>query len=415
MAQAAALLEFGLPDFERLGWWEVFVLLLIFLCTLCVIAPLSQVPIPLVPYLRMLCLVTVTVFLATVSRHPPKQLPPPVFWVMFVACLPFTFGDGNAASIVLWGLFISHLGIFVVGWCRILFVVALPASFCRGDDGIVSAANFRRSCSLPAVVCWFAIIFLMFDKIHFLMHPVHWAAWYILLLALPQVFPPATPLVWDVLVPPLAISLWWFLGAGTSPLQFFAFALGMLATIVVRHIFIFVFMYPEIYLFPFNLISHRYKVPSAVWLPISSLESPRTVLCPQCQRLVSSSALILGAFRPLVSLTEWHDVYRDRSSLENITPCDLCPLIWESAALDALGYETEGKQKRWKVKVWQERPISRYVFAKLYCDGEPSGLRLLIHRGKSFNTRKSTLRPWISLSRISAFPPLSKLTAHSYQ
>ena len=168
-------------------------------------------------------------------------------------------------------------------------------------------------------------------------------------------------------------------------MRFDLFVSYVLAAILPRTIFTFVYMYPEMYLFPFNLISCWYKVSAPVWHPVCGMDYGPHVLCPQCSALTLKSKLIIGAYRPLVSLVEWYDVSFTQASMAGISPCDLCPIIWYSADLDAPGERMDGE---WRIKVWQERPLSRYVFAKLYLDGEPVGVRLLVHRGKNFTDRK---------------------------
>jgi len=96
-----------LLTFEHIGGWEVLQLCLILVVALFVIGLISMIPLRLPFYLVSFAVVTVWVI-----RNPPERLPSPMFWVLFIACFPFTFGLGNAASVILYGLLISHLTLF---------------------------------------------------------------------------------------------------------------------------------------------------------------------------------------------------------------------------------------------------------------------------------------------------------------
>ncbi len=311
---------------------------------------------------------------------PPPELPMPVFWVMFFAFLPFTFGFGNIASIAIWALSLSHLD-YIAAVMPALFIIyfaLMPP---------VALAMTPTASRVLAGFFWLAIVLAQRDKIHFLMPLSLWGAWLLFYSGLTVAFWRAAPLVWNISLAIIVASLWWLLEAAESTSRVAAFGLALLLIGTLgKGLFNFIFLYPETYLFPFNLISHRYKVPQAAWKPVTTLENPPNSLCPQCQQLVQSSGIILGSRWPLVPLVEWHTVSWRKSSVATIAPCDLCPLIWDSAGLGSLGSPRED-EKTWKVKVWQVRPISRYAFAKLYCEDQPVGLRLLIHRGKNFRER----------------------------
>jgi hypothetical protein len=313
--------------------------------------------------------------------QPPPELPMPVFWVMFFAILPFTFGVGNGASIAIWSLTLSHLDYIAAVMPALFFIYfALSAP-------IVLTTMTPDVAGVPAGFFWLAVVFVMRDKIHFLMPLSLWGAWALFYIGLNCTFWRAAPPVWNISAVIIVVSLWWLLKAAESTSRFAAFGLALsIIGALCRALFNFIFLYPETYLFPFNLISHWYKVPQAAWKPVTSLENPPTSLCPQCKRLVQSSSIILGSRWPLVPLVEWHTVSLRKSSVATIVPCDLCPLIWALAGLDGLG-SPGSDEKRWKVKVWQQRPISRYAFAKLYCEDQPVGNRLLIQRGKNFRER----------------------------
>ncbi|KAK0715373.1 hypothetical protein B0H67DRAFT_645134 [Lasiosphaeris hirsuta] len=113
---------------------------------------------------------------------------------------------------------------------KILFVFIYPAILFIMEPG-----------SVMVLLCWFAVVLAVLDKIHFLMHPGYWAGWFTLLIFLPPAFKRESPLMWNILGTILFASLWWLIGAAN-----------------------------------------------------------------------------------------------ERSSLTGISPCDLCPLIWHSAGLDAL-------------------------------------------------------------------------------
>ncbi|EFX01617.1 heterokaryon incompatibility protein [Grosmannia clavigera kw1407] len=60
--------------------------------------------------------------------------------------------------------------------------------------------------------------------------------------------------------------------------------------------------------------------------------------------------------------------------------CDLCSLIWPSVDVNPFAPPLLSE---WRVNVWQERPLLRYVFMKLYRNDTPMGPRHVIYRSKN--------------------------------
>ncbi|SPO06552.1 uncharacterized protein DNG_09242 [Cephalotrichum gorgonifer] len=368
---------FELPTFEHLGPWEFFQLLLLLAAAVFVIGALSSVPMTVPIYLASFVVITIEFY-----RNPPEKLPTPIFWIVLVACLPFIWEEGNAASVILYGLSISHLSLFPTA-LPILFPIVFIAVCCLVGLAIAVGLTISQDLSTTTLLWWFAMAILMFKDIHLNMPWGYWVGWPFLTSGLAGIFPPAMPIIWNVVASSLVALLFWLVDPTSGVGHFGLFTLSLYSLIFLRALFVFVYVYPETYFFPFNLLSHRYKVPAPAWLPISTLDDPPNLLCAQCGSFTSSSKLIIGAvFRPLVPLVEWHKVSVCQSALGGISPCDLCPLIWSSVDSELLRESFDGE---WRIRVWQERPISRYVFAKLYLGDKPVGVRLLVHRRKNFN------------------------------
>jgi len=241
-----------------------------------------------------------------------------------------------------------------------------------------------------ALLLWLATSATMFRKIHFLMHPGYWVGWPLLMSGLVDVFGREMPIIWNMLALSLFTALFWLINPTSGVGHFDLFMLSVWSLVFVRGLFVIVYIYPETYFFPFNILSRWYKVPASVWRPIHKLDYPSNTLCLQCSSVTSSSKLIAGSYRPLVPLVEWHNVFVSGRSLDGASPYDLCPLIWHATGSQSLRNSID---EGWRIKIWQERPLSRHVFAKLYQRDKPIGVRLVIHRRKNFNDRK--LQPQI--------------------
>ena len=181
-------------------------------------------------------------------------------------------------------------------------------------------------------------------------------------------------------------------------------------------------------LFPFNLFSHEWRSSKPRWIPLNSRQPDslnHATLCEQCT-FVDNSGLILGSESYFVRMVEWHDFgtrknfvnkFEDKGRSSDTTvvtsnspnnTCQFCTLLWHSltprrqAALnrsirtpspeqptpsDLL--EPEDRTAELRVKVWEERPLSRFTYAQLHWGETAIGARLLVHRDKLFATRKS--------------------------
>jgi hypothetical protein len=322
------------------------------------------------------------------------DLPTPVFWILLVCLLPcLLFQPASMGTVVFYTLVIAHVkvlfpeipttwllsGLFWISWVLIWPVAGIYTY------GIVSPL---------CMICWITITILMRDKIHFLMSPGYWIGWPALFSIMYYFgFHPVLPLSWDILFLSLIIVSGISLRPDISVIRFDLWVILIwIVGPLMRPLYVFVWCYPETYLFPFNLISGHWKISAAKWYPVSERPDASGALCTQCKRFTAKSKLVLGSSYPLVRLVEWHKTWDSfeelrRSALDTRPPCHLCNMLWNSIG-EARRQEVASTDVQPMVKIWQERPLTRYTFARLCLGDTAVGNRLLIHRGELFGDRE---------------------------
>ncbi|KAL7628332.1 hypothetical protein AAE478_002532 [Parahypoxylon ruwenzoriense] len=317
------------------------------------------------------------------------DIPTWAFWVLFVMIIPLAgLLPLSIFTVILYTLVCAcvkpHLPILppslLHGAFWVVFVLGLPAlSYVHQIEGI----PFQY----VGFACWLALAVLMYDEIHFLMHVGYWISWCVLWVGLALAFRTESHFSWHVALISIGASLAACILPQQSLLRFMSWIVATFVGWVIFYQFYhWFFTYPETYLFPFNMISGYYKVSSPRWYPAwERPDSAAKELCETCKRLVSKSALIMGSRLPLVRLVEQHDTWDSFDDFQTFKdtknpPCQMCHLLWNSVG------ELHRKKSALpvQVKVWEERPLSRYTFAQLHLDNTAIGTRLLIHRGKLF-------------------------------
>lgn len=239
------------------------------------------------------------------------DLPTPIFWILVVGLL-FCLRLTSLGTVLFYALLFpyvkSRLGLpdvpttgwltFASGLFWIVWMLYWPAVF-----------FVLQPTSLSCIFCWIVITIVMRDKIHFFMSPGYWFGWGLLFTDIQYSLPPGALPSWNIVCVSLILGSGILIRADISGVRFFLWALFCLvATTVVQKLFLFVWLYPEKYLFPFNMISGYYKIrPGRKWYPLGLDPDAQESLCGPCKRItVGRSKLILGSYWPLIRLVEWH-------------------------------------------------------------------------------------------------------------
>lgn len=323
------------------------------------------------------------------------DLPTPVFWILLVCLLPCLFEPSSLGFILLYTLVIAHAKMLFpempTTWLLsslfwIYWVLIWPFA------GFYVYGQVAPGC----LISWFITTIILRDKIHFLMSPGYWIGWPVLFTALHHGFHPDLPLSWDAVCLSLILVSGILIRPDISVVRFDLWTLFIfVGRPIVRALFTWVWCYPETYLFPFNLISGYWKISSKKWYPVSERPDSTGALCGQCKHFTAKSKLILGSNYPLTRLIEMHKTWdsfeqlRD-SALKVNQPCHFCNILWHSIG-ENRRQEIAAAEVRPMVKIWEERPLTRYTFAQLFEGDTAIGDRLLIHREKLFDNCESLL------------------------
>ncbi|KAM5357297.1 hypothetical protein ACJZ2D_016408 [Fusarium nematophilum] len=264
-------------------------------------------------------------------------------------------------------------------WALFIFIVFFPPHY-------LSLIYF----SFAAV-----IIFFMRSTIHLFM-PIGWyLAWTWFLSSLRLVVPKKMPVGWYIFWAGALAALAALIHPASSLIQFLAWTAAMwVVRFTAFWFYVTYWLYPmKSELFPFNIFSGTWRVPKPRWFPESN-----EVLCDRCQKFTTNSRLIMGSRLPFVRLTEWYthhgsiDSLRASAASEDSRSCNVCNILWHS--ISDKGTKTlqeENKKGAFKVKVWEERPLSLYTYVQLFKNGREVGARLLVHREKLFQKPSPSL------------------------
>ncbi|KAM5350075.1 hypothetical protein ACJ41O_006580 [Fusarium nematophilum] len=241
-------------------------------------------------------------------------------------------------------------------WALFIFIVFFPPHY-------LSLIYF----SFAAV-----IIFFMRSTIHLFM-PIGWyLAWTWFLSSLRLVVPKKMPVGWYIFWAGALAALAALIHPASSLIQFLAWTAAMwVVRFTAFWFYVTYWLYPmKSELFPFNIFSGTWRVPKPRWFPEL----------------------------PFVRLTEWYthhgsiDSLRASAASEDSRSCNVCNILWHS--ISDKGTKTlqeENKKGAFKVKVWEERPLSLYTYVQLFKNGREVGARLLVHREKLFQKPSPSL------------------------
>jgi len=263
-------------------------------------------------------------------------------------------------------------------------------------------------------------MYLMRAHLHPQMSPTWFCAWgwffTMLRATLSHEMPWSWHAVWIALIP----GLWLPIHPGDSLGHFLGWTTSILALRVCA-------VYPLYVLywihgstsntFPFNLFGPGWRRSQPLWYPVEkrSQSGDTNALCEVCREFTSHSSLIMGSRFPITKLAEWHRGWASfeklRDSAENRNDsCHVCKLVWYSIS-EARRNEIEreinsipGNESRssprtitaqentpliqrqvaagLKIKVWQERPLTIFIYVQLFLNEAEVGARLLVHRNE---------------------------------
>jgi hypothetical protein len=283
--------------------------------------------------------------------------------------------------------------------------------------------------SPTVIICWVYTTVICHDKIWVYMPFDRWIFWIAVFNTISLALNRSRPIQWH----PLGVAILAFTGFTIRPdlsiVRLVLWELCFCATLIPLYIwFLHIWLFPEVYLYPYNRFSKEWKLGSARWYPVNRRADLQSNLCQSCNCFTASSNLIMGPKRPsMVRLLERHELnisFEDlryqatRSGLR----CQLCRLLWHSisgqrrkviiwgrrwlwihsfrkvrqaffsqtngafstASCDPAAFWTHSKSESvpLAVKIWEERPITRYTFVQLFSGDSAIGSRLLIHRGE---------------------------------
>ncbi|KFA73863.1 hypothetical protein S40288_00887 [Stachybotrys chartarum IBT 40288] len=351
-------------------------------------------------------------------------MPTSVFWVLCFVLFP-TCWTSTGGSLLSWAilLFNWHLkndgihlpGLLIPAW----LILALGAT-------VVIVANFFYIPGyIPSIFIWFSLVGLM----HHNFWPwntnfglLWFAAWFFSLHTIMYAFAPDMPVLWYVLMVGTVAGLGYVIRPDESLGRLVLCCAAIFAS---RFFFFYVYGFYFVLkqradLFPFNYFSSDWRTSKPPWHPLNlraadSLNS--TDLCQRCHDLTSESKLIMGSSTYLTKMTEWHNFWTryefglqffhsssedaealDSSSTLPTSSCHLCCLIWYSMStarqqtvISRLSEgttanatvqlpEPDDAYAELRVKVWEERPLSRYTYMQLFWGDVAVGARLLVHR-----------------------------------
>ena len=270
------------------------------------------------------------------------------------------------------------LTLFVL-WTHVMTCVIFPVHYL--------SRQYFLFCALTA--------YLMRSSIHVQMSLGAFLAWAWFFSVLRVVVPPNMPGPWYFFWAG-AIPAWWAVARPeTSALRFFAWTAGLFAArFVVYMLYVWYWLNPfKSDLFPFSLVSGWCRAARSRCSPSPS-PSPSggdagASLCRRCEGFISGSNLIMGSGFPVVRLVEWHDHHASVADFtSSVAPCRVCNLLLHSMSegrrqrLMVVDMESPGPGVggRFRVRVWEERPISSYTYVQLFKGREAVGARLLVHR-----------------------------------
>lgn len=333
------------------------------------------------------------------------DMPTAVFWVLLVLLLPFILLPFSYTNILLWILIFPYMKLMATDpdslspWVMRVFPVAFWIFWVLLWPCSAFARFGPEPISMSSIGCWMAITIIMYDRIHFLMSIFYWIAWPVLFGSLLHSLEPQLPLIWHLIcVSSILVS-----GLGIRPdISLIRFVLWTIYVLVaspfLRLFFNNAWIFPEKYVFPYNMISRHWKISSPKWYAASERPDSAGALCMKCKQFTASSGLIIGSKYPLVRLVEWHKLWESIEALRHSAvdvECQLCNLLWHSIG-EERQHETGASPTSDKVaiplavKIWEQRPFSMYTFAQLFQGKSAIGRRLLIHRGKKFGDGESS-------------------------
>jgi hypothetical protein len=357
--------------------WIIFFIFLFFM-----------MPILVAP--RPLHLFLISIGVATFQNYTYYiDLPTPVFWIMIVFFLPCIFEPTSLGSVLLYTLVIAHVKLLLPGLPTTWLLSGVFWIYWVGVWPVAGVMVYGEA-SPASLICWFTAVIVMRHDIHFLMSPVYWIGWPMYWSSIQYGMPMVLPLSWHIFCPLMILAGGLMIRPDKSAIRFILWNVYvMLALPLARLLFTFVWAYPEKYLFPFNLISGHWKISSGRWYPASDRPDSTGNLCQKCKRLTARSSLILGSYYPLSRLVEWHKSWDSfeklrQSALDVDPPCHLCNILWSSIISEDRRQEVVSSEGRPRIKIWEERPRTRYTFAQLFEGNVAIGERLLIHRGQIF-------------------------------
>lgn len=370
----------------------------------------------------------VRIFFVTSEYYMPTA----VFWVLFVLLWP-TLATLGAGSLLCWVVFIFnwHLkadgiqlpGLLIPAWAILAFAATL----------LVVANLLRMPGYLPAVFIWFAFVGVMHHNF-WPWNPdfglLWFGAWFLSLQSTYHAFAPSMSVAWYVLMTATFVGFGFLIRPDESLLRLFLWSMAVGALrFLLFGIYVFYFISPfNPNLFPFNYFSDMWKISQAPWQPLN-LRAPDSIsaakLCQRCHVFTSESKLIMGSSSYLTRLVEEHDFWTRRefvtmcmgeeeaeafagASTSSPSSCHLCRLLWYSMSrqrrqtiAQSVGLiptvitgdmlpQPEDPDAELRVKVWEERPLSRYTFMQLLWGGTAVGARLLVHRDGDIPIRKSS-------------------------
>ncbi|KAI0113929.1 heterokaryon incompatibility protein-domain-containing protein [Nemania sp. FL0031] len=335
-------------------------------------------PLPFVVYVISATLIGAIYFI------PPIRTS--IFWVLVILLTPTLLLEPSPGNILLAALIISR-GAEYIHHLSPLVQSLLAASSCslNGLHALWCVSEGDEILGFRPWVTWTILLFIFRDSVHHMVLPLYYLLWSVAFAIISSyVIDLSRPWSWVVLATSVDIGLGLLIKPDRSVWRMIAWMASIPLPLLGQGVYASFYIYPERYLPAFKLIL-KYFTFSSRYYHITEIEEHRDDFCEDCLYFTKKSRLLLGSKIIFTPLVEWHDVRPPTTQDLPDRQCKLCPLIWH-------GVEKQRGPIHWQVKVWQERPISRFTFAKLFKDGVPVGGRLLIHRGDLFHAASPATR-----------------------